>query len=90
MNEEEVVLFSTPTCPHCEAARAYLRERGIAFTEYDVAADVAALRRLLWLTGRAWVPAISVRGDMLVGFDSERLAVMLGETTLEEEPLAET
>lgn len=79
--DDEVVVFVTPTCPHCRAAREFLVQRGIAFTEYDVTRDEAALRRLVWLTGRAAVPTIHTRGAVLMGFDSERLTEVLEGVT---------
>ena len=75
--EEAVVMFTTPTCPHCSTAKAYLSEKGISCSEYNVSADTAALWRLVWLTGRASVPAVLVRGEMMVGFDPEELEYML-------------
>ena len=75
--EEAIVIFTTPTCPHCSTAKAYLSEKGISFSEYNVSADAVALWRLVWLTGRASVPAVLVRGEMMVGFDPEELEYML-------------
>jgi glutaredoxin len=34
--EGELVLFAADWCPHCRAARAYLRERSIEYTEYNI------------------------------------------------------
>ena len=41
--EEAVVIFTTPTCPHCSTAKAYLSEKGISFAEYNMSADAVAL-----------------------------------------------
>ena len=73
---EDVVLFTAPDCAFCRQARDYLTGRQAAFTECDVTRDEVALRRLLWLTGTATVPAIIVNGAVLVGFDEERLGEM--------------
>lgn len=75
--EEAIVIFTVPACPHCRTAKAWLSEKGIRFSEYNVSADTVALSRLVWLTGRASVPAILVRGEMMVGFDPEELEQML-------------
>jgi glutaredoxin 3 len=44
-------LFGTTTCPSTADLRDDLEWRGVAFLEYDVAADRAALERMLTLTG---------------------------------------
>ena len=33
--EEGIVIFTTPMCPHCRAAKVYLSEKGISFSEYN-------------------------------------------------------
>ena len=42
-----------------------------------MSADAVALWRLVWLTGRASVPAVLVRGELMVGCDPEELKYML-------------
>ena len=39
-----VIVFSTPTCPHCRAAKRYLEQHGIRYVEVDVSRDAAAAR----------------------------------------------
>jgi glutaredoxin 3 len=47
MNE----LFGTAACPFTADLRDDLEWRGVAFTEYDVETDRAALARMMALTG---------------------------------------
>jgi hypothetical protein len=42
-----------------------------------VSRDDDALRRMLWLTGRALVPTLKIRSQVLVGFDPDRVEQML-------------
>ncbi|MFO3797738.1 MAG: glutaredoxin family protein, partial [Anaerolineales bacterium] len=42
--QPRVIIFTTPTCQFCNAAKRYLRERGIKFKEVDVSRDPAAAR----------------------------------------------
>jgi glutaredoxin 3 len=46
-----IEIYTTATCPHCEAAREDFEWRGVEFVEYDVEHDAAALARMLELTG---------------------------------------
>lgn len=73
----EVHLFGTPTCPHCHAARAWLAEHRVAFTDLDVTADPMALRRMIWATGQVRVPVVLVGRRALVGFDPAALEALI-------------
>jgi glutaredoxin-like YruB-family protein len=73
----DVVVYTTPTCPYCTQAKAFLRERGVPFQERDVAADPAAAAEMVRRTGQRGVPVIVGDGQTIVGFDRpalERLA----------------
>jgi glutaredoxin 3 len=72
-----VVIYSTPTCPWCKRAKDYLTRKGIAYTEYDVAADRAKAREMIQKTGQMSVPVIEVDGQVVVGFNESQLDKML-------------
>jgi len=40
--QERVVLYSTSWCPYCKKAKAYLKQKGIVFSEYDIEKNAAA------------------------------------------------
>lgn len=67
--EPLVTLYVKPGCPHCFALKRDLDNRGIAYQEFDVQRDKAALAQMLALNGgRRQVPTI-VEGDKVtVGF----------------------
>ncbi|MGD0473819.1 MAG: glutaredoxin family protein [Candidatus Velthaea sp.] len=66
MNE----LYGTAGCPFTAELREDLEWRGIAFTEYDVEADRAALARMLAFTGGARTVPVFVEDGRVkqVGF----------------------
>src|SRR5262245_34783431 len=72
------VVYTTPTCPYCRMAKDYLAQRGVPFTERDVAADPAAAQELQRLTGQRAVPVIQLDGQTVVGFDRRALDRVLG------------
>ena len=39
MADKSITVYSTPTCPYCHRAKEYLTQKGIAFTDINVAAD---------------------------------------------------
>ena len=42
--QPRVIIFTTPTCTYCNAAKHYLRQHGVKFREVDVSRDQAAAR----------------------------------------------
>ncbi len=73
-----VLVFTTPTCPWCNRAKAYLREHRVPFREVDVSRDATAARDLVRRTGQMGVPVIEINGKPIVGFDRERIDRLLG------------
>ncbi len=72
-----VILYTTATCGYCHQAKQYLAQRGIPFTEYDVAADARAADEMVRLSGQRGVPVIVIDGRVVVGFDRPRLEQLL-------------
>jgi glutaredoxin 3 len=72
-----VVVYTAPTCGYCRQAKQYLTQRGIPFTEYDVAADPRAAQEMVRLSGQRGVPVIVIDGQVVVGFDRLRVDLLL-------------
>ncbi|MGC8551083.1 MAG: glutaredoxin family protein [Acidobacteriaceae bacterium] len=75
---KRVILYSQPGCPPCFAAKAFLQSRNVPFEYKDVQADPVALDELLALNSRS-TPTLVVGGEVMIGFDPDRLTVMLGD-----------
>jgi len=75
--QPKVVMFSTPTCSFCNAAKRYFREKSIKFTEVDVSRDINAARDLQRMTGQTGVPVILINNRPIVGFDRPKINQML-------------
>lgn len=76
--QPRVIVFSTPSCPHCRNAKRYLQQKGIRFTEVDVSRDAAAARDMQRISGQQGVPVITIGGRPIVGFDRQAIDRMLG------------
>lgn len=76
--EHKVIVYSTPTCPWCVRAKDYLRNAGIDFVEKDVSVDVQAAREMFEISRQWGVPVISIDGNVVVGFDREKIDRLLG------------
>jgi glutaredoxin len=75
--EQEVILYTVPGCPLCDAARVWLNRNSLEFSERDVKNDFSALRRMYRLTRQDLVPVIEARGKVVVRPNAEELAALL-------------
>ncbi len=76
--QPRVIVFSTPTCTYCNAAKRYFREKGIKFNDVDVTRDAAAARDMVRRSGQQGVPVIDIGGRIVVGFNRPAIDQLLG------------
>ncbi len=58
----------------------FLKEKGISYTEFNVASDLEKRQEMIQKSGQMGVPVIFVGEEMIIGFDKERLASLLSIT----------
>jgi len=73
-----VKIYTTPTCPYCLALKDFLQEHGIEFQEIDVASNAKEREEMVKKTGKLEVPVVEIDGEIVVGFDKEKIAKLLG------------
>ena len=78
--DKKVTIYSTPTCHFCQMTKEFLKEKGIGYTEFDVARDLEKRQEMIQKSGQMGVPVIFVGDELIIGFDKERLASSLGVT----------
>lgn len=76
--DKKVTIYSTPTCHFCQMTKEFLKEKGIGYTDFDVAHDLEKRQEMIQKSGQMGVPVIFIGDTMIVGFDQERLASTLG------------
>ena len=76
--EHKIKVYSTPTCPFCHMAKEYLSANGFQFEDVDVSQDINAAREMIAKSGQMGVPVIDIDGEIIVGFDRERIDEILG------------
>ena len=69
----KVKIYSTPTCPYCQMAKAFFKEKKIKFEDIDVSKDEKAAKEAVEKSGQMGVPVIDIDGKILVGFDQEKV-----------------
>lgn len=73
----QVSVYSTPTCPYCNMAKQFLAENNIEYANYDVSSDTARAQEMIDKSGQMGVPVIDIDGEIIIGFDRDRIAELL-------------
>jgi len=81
--DKKIEIYSTPTCHYCQMTKEFLKEKGIEYTDYNVAEDADKRSEMIEKSGQMGVPVILVSGgegepEMMVGFDQAKLSASLG------------
>ncbi len=75
---KRVTVYSTPTCPYCIRAKQFLTENNIPFENCDVSLDQQKAEEMIQKSGQMGVPVLDIEGEIIVGFDKERIKSALG------------
>ncbi|OIO42176.1 NrdH-redoxin, partial [Candidatus Pacearchaeota archaeon CG1_02_39_14] len=69
--------YGTDSCPWCHKAREFMKEHKVKFTDKNVGEDQKAAQEMIKKSGQQGVPVIDVDGEIIVGFDEDRLKSLL-------------
>ena len=72
-----VKIYTTPACPYCFTLKEFLKENNIEFKEIDVSQDEKTKEELIKKTGKMEVPVVEIDGQIVVGFDKEKICQLL-------------
>ena len=75
-----VSVYSTPTCTFCTKVKEYLQQRQIRFVDYDVSRDQRKGEEMVHKSRQTGVPVIDFNGQIVVGFDKNRLDRLIAQT----------
>jgi glutaredoxin-like YruB-family protein len=64
-----VSIYTTPSCSYCKVAKDWLRQNGVHFSEYNVAADPHKAEEMIRKSGQMGVPVIDINGRIIIGFN---------------------
>ena len=70
---KNVVIYSTPTCPWCQRVKQFLQEHNIFFQDFDVSQNQEKAEEMVQKSGQMGVPVVDIEGEVIVGFDKERI-----------------
>ena len=76
--QKRVIVYSTPTCPHCNSLKDYLKQNQIQYRDIDVSKDQKMAQELVRKSGQQGVPQTEINGRIVVGFNRQKINEMLG------------
>lgn len=69
-----IIIYSTPSCPHCIAIKELLKQKKIPFTDKNVMDDENALKEMLEKTDNySSVPVVDIDGKILLSPDEDEI-----------------
>lgn len=74
---QNITIYTTPACVYCKMTKEFFKEHNVSYTEKDVEGDAVAREEMVKKSGRMGVPVIDIDGEIIVGFDKERLSALL-------------
>lgn len=75
--QPKIKVYTTPTCPFCHMVKDYLAANGFEFEEVDVSQDINAAREMVMKSGQMGVPVLDIDGQIIIGFDKEKIDEIL-------------
>ena len=68
-----IKVYSTPTCPFCKRAKEFLKQNNFAFEDLNVAESEEIRTEMINKSGQMAVPVLDIDGEIIVGFDVEKI-----------------
>lgn len=59
-------------------AKEYFKANNVAYTEHDVASDMAQRKDMIEKSGQMGVPVIIIGNELIIGFNKPKIAQLLG------------
>ncbi len=75
---KNVKVYSTATCPFCLKVKQFLKGNNVEFEDIDVSADQEKVQEMVEKSGQMGVPVLDIEGEIIVGFDQDRIVQALG------------
>ena len=76
--DKGIEIYSTATCHFCHMAKDWLTSKNISYKDYNVGVDAEKRKEMVELTGQLGVPVIKIGSEVMIGFNQEKMAELLG------------
>ena len=72
-----IKIYTNPNCPFSERAKKFLKKRKLEFEEISLFKNEEARLEMIGLSGQMATPVITVKGEIIIGFDEPALKEIL-------------
>jgi glutaredoxin len=72
-----VKVYSAPNCPHCNRVKTFLQQNRIEFEDMDIENNPKAAKELKSKTGTLKLPAVEINGEIIIGYNEEKMRELL-------------
>ena len=77
--KDRIVMYASPFCGYCSAAKRLLAEKGVEYAEIDVVAEPERRIEMMERSGRRTVPQIFIGAKHVGGYDDLKALDVNGE-----------
>ena len=74
---KKIKVYGVPGCPFCKRTKEFLKSKGLNFEDIDVATDHNLAKEMVEKSGQMSVPVIEIDGEIIIGFNKERIEKIL-------------
>lgn len=74
---KKIKVYGVSTCPFCKRTKEFLKDKGFDFEDLDVSANHDLAKEMIKKSGQMSVPVIEVDGEIIIGFDKEKIETLL-------------
>ncbi|MBI5079145.1 glutathione S-transferase N-terminal domain-containing protein [Candidatus Wolfebacteria bacterium] len=64
-----IKIYTTLSCPYCQMAKEFFKQKGMDYEEFNVAENEAAREEMMNKSHQLGVPVIDINGAIIVGFN---------------------
>ena len=72
-----IIVYSADWCAFCHAAKDYFDKIGVKYEERNVEQDSTFMEESVQKSGQMGIPVIDMDGEIIVGFDKQRIDAVL-------------
>ena len=75
---KSVKIYSTESCVYCKMVKEFFDKNNVKYEEKDVSKDEKSRAELVEKSGQTGVPVIDIEGEIVIGYDKEKIKRILG------------
>ena len=75
---KKVIVYTSDVCPYCVMVKNFLKQNNVEFEEVNLSKNKEKAEEIAKKSGVRSVPVTEIDGEIVVGYDTNRLKELLG------------